>query len=148
MASTSQLLEKAERLELLAAEVYRALAGRFAGEGRALFLRLADEELQHASRIRLLAARLRHDRRLAAAVAADTAALDTLLAEARRVVDEVVRGGWDGDLEGALRRAGELELRFVAAHAQSLARGAHPELRAFFEQLAAQDAAHARLLGP
>jgi hypothetical protein len=147
MASITQLLDKAERLELLAAELYQALAGRFGGEGRALLTRLAQEELQHASRVRLLGTRLRHDRRLASAVAADPAVLDAMIAEARAAVHEILAGGWDGDLEAALRRSGELELRFGAAHAQSLATDAHPDLRAFFEQLAAQDEAHARLLG-
>jgi hypothetical protein len=35
---------------------------------------------------------------------------------------------------------------FCQAHAQSLSQGALSELRAFFEQLASQDKAHAALL--
>jgi hypothetical protein len=42
--------------------------------------------------------------------------------------------------------AAELENRFCQAHAQSLSKGSLPELKAFFEQLAAQDKAHAALL--
>ena len=49
------------------------------------------------------------------------------------------------DAAAAMASAAELENRFCQAHAQSLSQGALPELRAFFEQLAAQDKAHAAL---
>jgi len=146
MASTYQLLQKAEKLELLAAELYHALAVRYGGEARDLFLRLAQEEGQHASRIRLLAARYRHDTRLVATMSAETHEIDALLTEASESLEAVRRGEWDGDQGGALDRAAELEARFCKAHAQSLTRDAHPELLAFFEQLAAQDEAHRKLL--
>lgn len=146
MTSPYQLLQKAERLELLAAELYRALAERYGGEARALFLRLAQEEGQHASRIRLLAARYRHDSRLVATMSAETHELDALIADADRALEAVRLGEWDGDQEAALGRAAELEARFCKAHAQSLTRDAHPELVTFFERLAAQDEAHRKLL--
>jgi len=146
MASTYQLLQQAEKLELLAAELYTALAGRYGGEPRDLFLRLAQEEGQHASRIRLLAARSRHDSRLVATMAAETHEIEALLAEAAGVLDAVRRGEWDQDAGAALARAAELETRFCKAHAQCLSRDAHPELLAFFQQLAAQDEAHRQLL--
>jgi rubrerythrin len=146
MASTYQLLQKAEKLELLAAELYHALAERFGGEARSLFLRLAQEEGQHACRIRLLAARYRHDTKLVATMTAETHEIDALLADASQSLEAVRRGEWDGDQEAALVRAAELEARFCKAHAQSLTRDAHPELLAFFEQLAAQDEAHRQLL--
>lgn len=146
MASTYQLLEKAEALELLAEQLYQALAGRFGGEARALFLRLAGEEAQHAARVRLLAARSRHDRRLVASLAGDSHFLDALLAEAGEALGEVQAGRWDGDSEAALARAATLERAFCSAHAQTLSAEAHPELRGFFEQLAAQDRAHEELL--
>jgi len=146
MAATYHLLQKAEELELLAAELYRALAGRFDGSARALFLRLAEEEKQHASRVRLLSARARHDRRLVSSMPAETDELDAMLAEVAEALGRVRAGAWDGDSERALGRAAELEARFSKAHAHCLTRDAHPELRAFFEQLAAQDEAHRELL--
>jgi rubrerythrin len=146
MPATYQLLEKAERLELLAQQLYQALSGRFGGEAREVFKRLAAEEAQHAARIRLLTARYRRDRKLMASLAADPSILDRLLVEAEEVLAAVNAGAWDGDPQAALRRAAELERRFCQAHAQSLAQDAHPDLRAFFEQLAAQDKAHEVLL--
>jgi rubrerythrin len=146
MASTYQLLEKAERLELLAERLYQALAGRFGGEARALFQRLAAEEAQHASRVRLLSARVRQDRKLVATLAADTTMLDRLLLEAAEALAAANAGAWDGDPQAALRAATALEQRFGLAHAQALSAEAHPQLRAFFEQLAAQDKAHEALL--
>ncbi|HET9551832.1 MAG TPA: ferritin family protein [Anaeromyxobacteraceae bacterium] len=146
MGSTYSLLERAERLERLASEIYLALASRYGGEIKALFERLAIEEAQHANRVRLLASRYRHDSRLVASVPGCTAELDALAAEAELVLRSVVEGAWDGDADAALRRAAELEARFSQAHASSLSRDAHPELLAFFEQLAAQDEAHRRLL--
>jgi rubrerythrin len=146
MASTYQLLDKAERLELLAQQLYQALSGRFGGETREIFKRLADEEAQHAARVRLLTARYRRDRQLVASLVADTTLLDRLLVEAEETIAAVEAGAWDGDAQAALHRAAELERRFCQAHAQSLAKDGHPDLRAFFEQLAAQDKAHEALL--
>jgi rubrerythrin len=146
MGSTYQLLEKAERLELLAQELYLALAGRFGGEARELFKRLAAEEAQHAARVRLLAARYRQDKKLVASLAADTTLMDRLLVEAEEALASATAGAWDGDPQAALRGAAELERRFCQAHAQALSQDAHPDLRAFFEQLAAQDKAHEALL--
>jgi rubrerythrin len=146
MSSNYQLLEKAERLELLAQQIYEALSERFGGETRELFRRLAAEESQHASRVRLLAARYRQDRKLMASLTVDTPLLDKLLIEADEALAAVKAGAWDGDPKAALASAAELESRFCQAHAQSLSQGSQPELRAFFEQLAVQDRAHAELL--
>ena len=146
MASTYELLEKAERIELTAEQLYQALAGRFAGEARALFQRLAIEEAQHAARIRLLAVRYRHDKRLVASALGDLALLERLHGEAQQVLGEVLEGRWDGDPAAALRGAVALERRFCVVHAQVLAQDGHPELKGFFEQLSAQDEAHRALL--
>jgi rubrerythrin len=146
MADTYQLLDKAERLELLAERLYTALADRFGGEPKALFQRLAAEEAQHAARIRLLAARYRQDRKLVNTVSADISQLDRRLVEAEEALAAVTSGVWDGNPEAALAAAMELERSFCLAHAQALSSEARPELRAFFEQLASQDKAHAALL--
>ncbi len=146
MASTYELLDTAERIELTAEQLYQALAARFAGEPRALFQRLAGEEAQHAARIRLLSARYRHDRRLVATALGDLDLLERLLGEAQAALQEVLGGRWDGDETAARRGAVELERRFCVVHAQVLSREGHPELRGFFEQLSAQDEAHRALL--
>jgi rubrerythrin len=146
MASTYSLLERAERLERLSSEIYLALASRYRGEAGGLFERLAAEEAQHANRVRLLASRYRHDSRLVASVPGCLVELDALLAEAELVLRSVLEGAWDGDADAALVRAAELEARFSQAHASSLSRDAHPELLAFFRQLAEQDEAHRLLL--
>jgi len=147
MATTYLLLEKAERIELLAEQLYLTLAARFDGEAKALFSRLAAEEAQHAARIRLLAARYRQDSRLVGALTLDTPRLDRLLREAEEALAGARQGAWDGDPAAALDGAAELERRLCGAHAQALPKEAHPDLRAFFEQLAAQDRAHLDLLG-
>jgi rubrerythrin len=146
MATTYQLLQKAERLELLAQQLYTVLASRFGGNAKAVFQRLAEEEAQHAARVKLLAARFRGNPKLAATLTADAGRLDVLIAEAGAAIAAASEGRWDGQPETALQRACDLEDRFAAAHAQVLAKDAQPELRAFFDQLAAQDRAHQALL--
>jgi len=147
MATTYQLLDKAERLELLAALLYRALAGRHTGEARALFERLSEEEEQHGARVRLLKARSIQDSKMIGASAAGAALFDRLIEEAEAAVRAVEAGQWDGEPRAAYIRAAELEERFAVAHAQALSKDALPGLREFFEQLAAQDRGHRELLG-
>jgi rubrerythrin len=148
MAGTYELLRLAERIELLSAELYGLLAERFRGDGEAsaLFLRLETEEAQHASRVRLLAARYRHDTSLLARAVGDAAYLEALVREASELVAEVRAGGWGTDLAEVKRRVVEVELRFCHAHAQFLSEDGHPMLREFFARLAEQDEAHTRLL--
>ena len=147
-STTYQLFERAEQLELVAARIYEELAVRFSSNAGAhdLFKRLAAEELQHASRVRLLAARYRQDSRLLGAISSSAEVLQELVEAASAALAAVQAGAWDGDAERALGRASELELRFAEGHAQALIREANPDVRRFFEQLAAQDRAHLALL--
>jgi hypothetical protein len=149
MWSAYRIFETAERLELLCAAIYEALAEQFADDARAhdLFARLHAEELQHAQRVRLLSARYRHDKRLLDRPAADPDALEGLLAEGDAVLVLARSGGFGRDLDRARAALADLELKFEQAHAQALAREANPALREFFELLARQDAAHRELLG-
>ena len=148
MATTQDAFRKAEAAELLAAEIYRALANLFAWdlEGAALFRRLEQEEQQHAARVRLLAARLRQDRRLLQDVDVDTGVLDALVAESRALLADIVEGRWTFGIERTKQAAAEFEDRLAHAHAEMIARGAHPVVREFFETLAQQDAAHLELI--
>lgn len=148
MASTYQLFQRAERVEALSAAIYGALAGRYRSDpqARALFEALEGEELQHASRVRLLAAHYRNDPKLVDGIEPDAAVLDGCISECAQALSEIQAGGWDGDLPEVKRRLAALEEHVSLAHAELLARNAHAPIRAFLAQLAAQDGAHARLL--
>ncbi len=147
MPTTYKLFETAEQIEGICAEAYRLLAEQVAGDPatRELFERLAAEELQHASRVRLLAARYRHDPRLLAAPI-DLAGLDHMLAEALEVLSQVRSGSFARTPEEARSRAAALEEHFAHSHAELITRQGHPALREFFSQLAAQDRGHRELL--
>lgn len=147
MSTTYQLFDKAERIEELCAEAYHLLADEFTRDpdARDLFLKLEQEELQHASRVRLLAARYRHDSRLLG-TAADAAGLDRMLAEAQEAVLAIKRHSFARTAEEACARAAELEERFAHAHAELIASEGHPALKEFFSRLAAQDRGHQALL--
>jgi rubrerythrin len=148
VASTYDICERAERVELAAAAIYGALAERFRHDpdAHALFARLEAEELQHASRVRLLAARYRHDSKLLERASGDLGQLDRILAECQAVIAAVNTGTWGQDLAEVKRNLAALEDRLAEAHADLIARAGHPELRRFFELLARQDEAHVRLL--
>jgi rubrerythrin len=145
--TTYQVFEKAEQIEGICAEAYRILAEQFAGDAGTcdLFERLAREELQHASRVRLLAARYRHDPRLLGGPI-DVAGLDPMLAQALEALASIRSGSFARTPEEARTRAAELEERFARAHAELISRQGHPALREFFTQLAAQDRGHRELL--
>ncbi len=147
MATTYQVFEKAQRIEELCAEAYGLLAEQFAADAatRDLFLRLEQEELQHASRVRLLAARYRHEPRLLGGPTSP-AELDTMLADAEKAVDAIRRRAFAGTAEEARARAALMEERFARAHAEIISHEGHPALREFFWKLAEQDRAHNELL--
>jgi rubrerythrin len=141
------ILDKAEKVELLAAELYGALARRFGEDAAAaaLFNRLRDEEQQHAARVRMLGAQARRDGKLLGRIADDGRAMDEVLAEMAAMLANVRSGNWGADLPQTKRLLLELEERCSKAHAQAVS-GLNDSLRRFFEQLAAQDKAHADLL--
>jgi hypothetical protein len=144
---TLDVFRRAERIEVVSAAIYAALAKQFAGDAaaRALFARLEQEELQHAARVRLLASRYRSDRTLLERFEG-AEALGACLRDAEQALSEVLQGAWGDDLVAVKARAAELETRLGQAHAHAVAREGHPALREFFEQLALQDDAHLDLL--
>ncbi len=148
MATTYDLFDVAERVEVVAAEIYGELATRHGDdpEARALFARLHDEELQHAARVRLLAGRYRQDPRVLERAASDPEELRRVVADAEATLAEIRAGWWGDSVADAKGRLAEMEDRLARAHADRLAREAHPALREFFEQLAAQDRGHRELL--
>ena len=148
-ANTYHLLELAERAEALSAEVYAALAERFAedAEARALFMRLRAEEVQHASRIRLLAARYRHDSSLLGNITMQISELEGLLRAGETAIAEDPRRQVAGRPRRVKARLVLFEERFTRAHAEFISISGHDAVRDFFEQLAEQDDGHAELLG-
>ena len=141
------MFKRAERVELVAAAIYGALATRFRddADAHALFARLETEEEQHASRIRLLAATYRNDSKLIEKVNG-AEGLDACLAEAQAALAEIQAGGWGPGLGDVLGRLARLEDRLSRAHADLLALNGNGALREFFEQLAHMDDAHMQLL--
>jgi hypothetical protein len=147
VATTYQIFEKAVRIEELCAEAYHLLAEQFAAEpeARDLFLQLEQEELQHATRVKLLAARYRHDPRLLGAPVG-AAELDGLLADAEHALAAVRGRSFARTAEEARARAASMEERFARAHAELISHEGHPALREFFCKLAEQDRGHDELL--
>lgn len=148
MPSAYPLFETAEHLEEACARIYDALAERFLSEEEAskLFRRLAGEERQHAQRVRLLAARYRHDSTLFEGVDMAGTQLEGLLQAANQILSEIQGGGWETDLARARAALVELEGRFRAGHAEVIAALADPALQKFFTSIAAQDEHHRQLL--
>jgi hypothetical protein len=146
--TASNCLRAAETVELLAQELYTALADTFVGEPamRNLFLRLAAEEGQHVMRIRLLA---RHGGRSPwpqDVVERSCAALDAMAAELETMRADFAKLPVPPDAGSVLVRLVSMEDRFHSVHAQELARCAVPEVERLFASLASQDAAHQELL--
>jgi rubrerythrin len=148
LPSAYPLFETAERLEDACALIYDALAERFRSDPSAseLFRRLAGEERQHANRVRLLAARYRHDSKLFGSVDMAGKQLEALLEEALNVLEQIRSGAWVSDLESARAELVDLEDRFRAGHAEVIAALADPSLKKFFTSMAAQDESHRQLL--
>ncbi len=147
LSSTYDLFKRAERIEVLAAAIYGALAKQFRADERthALFVRLEAEEQQHASRIRLLAGSYRNDPKLVEKVNG-AEGLEACIASAEGALAEVQGGAWGVDLDAVKDRLVSLEVQLAKAHAHLLAANANPGLLEFFRQLARQDEGHAELL--
>lgn len=145
--SSYRVLEKAEAVERAAARAYRAGAAALRGTRQGgLLSRLADEEDQHAARVRLLAARYRHDASLFQNVDFKLVVLDAELAAWGAAHQEIEAGRFGGDPAALLARLASLEEQSTQSHAHVLAAGADPVVAQFFEQLAVQDRAHRDLL--
>jgi rubrerythrin len=148
LATTYQIFEIAERIELVSAAGYALLAERFRGDlhSRAVFLRLEEEELQHAARVRLLAARYRHDPRLLDGAPANPSELTLMLEDAEAALASIRAGTFADTAEEAMVNLVALEERCGRAHAELIAQDGHPALRDFFVQLSTQDDGHRELL--
>ena len=144
--TTYDYFTRAEQIERVAAEIYTRLAQDFAGSPSvsATFRELANEELQHATRIRLIRNQYRSNPGLFARMERLEEELAAIETAAERLRDEVSRGAWGKDLAGIRPRLAAME-ESLHLHAETMARGAGPGIREFFESLARQDDAHRRL---
>jgi len=142
MDSVHQLLNKAEQLEKLAAELYRALAKHFhlEADAKCLFEQLASEELQHALRIRMLDQQAWHDRKVFGERPPVVEGLDRLQQQAASLLQAAA--SWAHDFPETLGLMSQFEDELAVAHAELLARAADARLRGLFEALSAQDLAH------
>lgn len=142
-----KILDQARQVETTAGALYRAAAQRFSSDGtwRDLFLSLAREEDQHALRVEMLAKRLSQDPLSASESDLDNVDLTAALDAGNSFLDRL-KGDGELSLDDALTGLTALETTFAAAHADVIMATAHASARRFFEQLAAQDEAHANLL--
>lgn len=140
--------DKAEAVERAAARLYRQLARRFdrASATAKTFLELAAEEDQHALRVRMLRDRYSQKPSASGDIALDLPAMEAILAEAALLEELFAREPFTISIEEATRFMVQIEDRFSEAHAHAMASTSSPEIRAFFEMLSKQDAAHARVL--
>ena len=140
---------RAEEIELASAAIYAKLADDFADEPRvsSTFKQLADEERQHAARIRLMRDQYRSTPQLFNRVERLDEELENIERYVAQLRDEVERGAWGKDLTSVHPRLALMEDR-LTLHAERMAREADPRVRGFFEALAQQDHAHRRLFEP
>jgi rubrerythrin len=138
-------IECAQAIEAAAADAYRALAARSGGRPEAaVFLRLADEEDEHARRLAMLASLFIKDRKVLAGARQTLPGLEDTLAQLRALVGAIRRGAMPVDQ--AVARLIDLEDLLSSNHAEVIARSADPRVKQLFELLAAQDREHHELL--
>ena len=146
--NASECLRAAARIESMAKDLYAELAVSFAERPflAELFERLAQEEAQHAMRIRLLE---RHHGRAPWSeemLERFQVELDGMLAEIESV-RKLARSAVGARNVGALlRRLTRMESRFGSIHAEELAKSAAPAVQKLFAALATQDARHSEMI--
>jgi hypothetical protein len=149
MSSAYDKFAKAERLELVCAELYRLLARQFSHDpaANALFLRLEGEEIQHTLRVQKLQAMYSNDSLLRTAeIDLEDAAIDGLLEDARILKGLLSSDNSSIGFAEAKSFMADLEEKFAIAHAEHMAKSSDPAVRQMFETLSQQDYAHMSLL--
>ncbi len=148
--NVQECFQTAARVEILLRDLYAGLARCFRNDARLheSFLGLADEEEQHALRIRLLALHRKGVTWTDEAVDRIGRDLIAIVAELSAMAKEIGTAPVPGGRSAApvLRRVIEVERRCGSLHAEALAQSADPVVRGFFSSLARQDAHHERLL--
>ncbi len=143
-----ECLDASERLERLAQRLYAMLADRTRHWPllQGLFLRLADEEEQHALRIQTLARHLAPERWDAARVNETGAALLAMESELAGLIADLSRRPDFRDSAEILRLVTAFETRIADLPAERMAALCPPEVQRLFTALAAQDLQHVELL--
>jgi rubrerythrin len=149
MSTLFGALRKAQSIEAVASSVYRAAAKRFASDPHwaDMFRRLAEEEAQHALRVKMLATRLSRDREAAREAVLAEADLDALLHDGQTLLQRI-EGPGDLLLADVLALLRDMEAGFASVHAHALVATGDPASDELFAQLAAQDRAHLAMLTP
>jgi rubrerythrin len=146
--NAEECFEAAVQVENLMRDVYVRLSDRYAADPRLkeTFLRLAEEEEQHAHRIRLLARTQGEGpwgEKMAARISRD---LEAMSAELLAMVADLEKD-WDGKgARDVLRRVMEAEDRASAIHAEELSESAEIDVQMLFSSLARQDVRHKEML--
>jgi rubrerythrin len=148
MMTTAQCFEAAVQVETLMRDVYVGLSRRYAGQETmcALFRGLAEEEEQHAQRIRLLAKHQSEGTWARDAAVRISRKLDAISAELLGLVAELGDESREPSPRELLQRVIDAEHRCSAIHAEELARTAEIDVQLLFSALARQDVHHGSLL--
>lgn len=149
MSSAYDKFAKAERLELVCAELYRMLARQFSHDpaANALFLRLEGEEIQHTLRVQKLQTMYSNDTLLRTGdIELEEEAIDALLEDARILKGLFSSSNSSISYAEARSFMADLEEKFAIAHAEHMASASDPAIREMFETLSQQDYAHMALL--
>ena len=143
-----ECLEAAARLEVLAKDVYSALAIRYGDRPDLLevFSGLAREEEQHANRVRALAQHQTNQDLSGAVLARLTRTLEAVEAELVALMEVGADGRAVDAPDEILRRLIDFERRSASIHAEYLAQDFAPGMQSLFSALARQDRDHVELL--
>ena len=143
-----ECLEEAARMEVLAQDVYSALAIRYGDRPdlRELFSGLAVEEEQHANRVRALAQHRTNQDLSAAVLARLTRTLKAMETELFALMEVGSDGRALDAPDEILRKVIDFEYRFAPIHAEYLAQIFAPGMQSLFSALARQDRNHVELL--
>ena len=146
--TTEECFEAAVQVEHLMRDVYFGLAGHYDRDPtrREMLRHLAEEEEQHAHRIRLLART--QDTAAWAQETADRIAenLEAMSTELLAIVQEMGDDFEGAPPDGLLRRVMEAEEHCSSIHAEVLAESAEIDVQLLFSALAKQDVRHKEIL--
>lgn len=146
--TVQECFQSAVRIEILLRDLYAGLATCFRADPvlHESFLGLAEEEQQHALRIRLLALHRKGVVWTDEAIARIGKDVATIVAELSAMATDVASSHDGKGAVPVLRRVIEVERRCASLHAEGLARSADPAVRGFFSSLARQDTYHELML--
>ena len=146
--TTEECFEAAVQVEHLMRDVYVGLAGHYTRDParREMLRHLAEEEEQHAQRIRLLART--QDTKTWAQATADRIAqnLEAMSSELLAIVQEMGDDFEGAPPDGLLRRVMKAEEQCSSIHAEVLAESAEIDVQLLFSALAKQDVRHKEIL--